>query len=406
MTRAPLRPEGERSNPTAAIRARAKEKIRSRAQRYQRGSLIVRKRKSLPDVWVFRYYTEDSGRRVYKKQTIGTVVEFPKRKDAEKAVSQLRIAVNEGAAFAPMNLEQLAAHYKNVELPTKAHSTQAGYSNFLSAHVLPKWGKHSLAAVRSVEVETWLGGLNRKDGQPASPATKAKIRNLMSALFSHAIRHEWSARNPITAVRTSAKRLHEPDILTPKELQGLLKELPQRERAMVLVAATTGLRRGELIALRWRDLDFDACLAHITHSTWRNVEGDTKTQASRKPVPLPAIVVAELKSWRRTSLYRSDNDFLFPSISKNGNQPVQPDMILKRHIRPVLVRLGVTKKIGWHSFRHGLSNQLRQGGVEIKTAQELLRHANSRITLDIYQRSVTQERRDAQAIAVKGLLGE
>lgn len=79
-------------------------------------------------------------------------------------------------------------------------------------------------------------------------------------------------------------------------------------------------------------------------------------------------------------------------------------MILKRHIRPALVRLGVTKKIGWHSFRHGLPNQLRQYGVEIKTVQELLRQANSRITLDIYQRSVTEERRAAQALAVKGLL--
>jgi integrase len=376
------------------------------AQRYQRGSLCLRKRKSMPDVWVFRYYAEEDGHRIYKKRTIGTVVEFPKRKDAEKAVSQLRVAVNEGSSFAPMNLEQLAAHYKNVELPSKAHSTQDGYKNFLSTHILPKWGKHSLSAVKSVEVETWLRGLKRQDGQPASPATKAKIRNLMSALFSHAIRHEWAARNPITAVRTSAKRLHEPDILTPNELQGLLKELPQREGTMVLVAATTGLRRGELIALRWRDLDFDAGLANITHSIWRNVEGDTKTQASHKPVPLPPIVVAELNRWRQTSLYRSDDDFLFPSISKNGNQPVHPDMILKRHIRPALERLRVNKKIGWHSFRHGLSNQLRQNGVEIKTAQELLRHANSRITLDIYQRSLTKERRAAQAIAVKGLLGE
>ena len=104
--------------------------------------------------------------------------------------------------------------------------------------------------------------------------------------------------------------------------------------------------------------------------------------------------------------YRSADDFLFPSISKNGKQPVQPDMLLKRHIRPALERLGVNKKIGWQSFRHGLSNQLRQNGVEIKTAQELMRHVNSRITLDIYQRSVTEERRAAQAIAVKGLLGK
>lgn len=389
-----------------AIRVRAKERIRMQAQRYQRGSLSLRKRKNRPDLWVFRYYTEESGRRIYKKTTIGTVLEFPKRKDAEKAVSQLRIAVNEGAAFAPIDMEQLAAHYNNVELPSKAHLTRAGYTNFLSTHVLPKWGKHSLSAVKSVGVEAWLRRLKRIDGQPASPATNAKIRNLMSALFSHAIRHEWAARNPIAAVRTSAKRLREPDILTPRELQGLLKELPQREKTMVLIAATTGLRRGELIALRWRDLDLDAGLARITRSIWYNVEGDTKTEASHKPVPLPPVVVAELKRWNEQSLYRSSDDFLFPSISKNGNQPVHPDMILKRHIRPVLERLGVKKKIGWHSFRHGLSNQLREHGVEIKTAQELLRHANSRITLDIYQRSVTQERRAAQALAVRGLLGK
>ncbi len=173
---------------------------------------------------------------------------------------------------------------------------------------------------------------------------------------------------------------------------------------MVLVAATTRLRRGELIALRWRDLDFNAGLAQITRSIWHDVEGDTKTEASHKPVPLPPVVITELKRWKKTSLYQASDDFLFPSISKNGEQPVHPDMILKRHIRPALVRLGVTKKIGWHSFRHGLPNQLRQDGVEIKTVPELLRQANSRITLDIYQRSVTEERRAAQALAVKGLL--
>jgi integrase len=80
-------------------------------------------------------------------------------------------------------------------------------------------------------------------------------------------------------------------------------------------------------------------------------------------------------------------------------------MILKRHIRPALKRLNIAKKIGWHSFRHGFSNLLRENKVEIKTAQELLRHANSRITLDIYQQTVTEERRSAQKMAVNTLLG-
>ncbi len=286
------------------------------------------KRKSQPDAWVSRFHAEEGDHRTYKK----------------------------------------------------------GYKNYLTLHIVPKWGKHSLSAIKSVEVESWLRSFKKSNGQPASPGTKTKIRNLISALFSHAIRYEWAARNPITTVRTSAKRLRTPDILIAEEFQALLPELSQRERVMVLLAGSTGLRRGELIAHRWREIDFELSQASVTHAVWRNVEGDTKTEASRKPVPLPALVVEELKQWRLITLYRSDEAYIFPSIAKNGTQPITPDMVLRRHIRPALKRAGVTKRIGFHSFRHGLGTILRQQGVDLKTAQELLRHANSRITLEIYQR--------------------
>ena len=215
-------------------------------------------------------------------------------------------------------------------------------------------------------------------------------------MFSHAIRYEWAARNPISPVRSSAKRLRTPDILTAEEFQSLIQALPARERVIVLLAGSTGLRRGELIGLRWVDIDLEWRQANVTRSVWRNVEGETKTEASRKPVPLHPVLVEELKRWKMTTLYRSDEDFVFPSIAKNGTQPISPDMILKRHIRPALKRIGVTKRIGFHSFRHGLATMLRQRGVDIKTAQELLRRANSRITLEIYQQSVCAEKREAQ----------
>ena len=330
---------------------------------------------------------------------------FPKRKDAEKAVTQLRFDVNDGAAFAPMNMEQLAAHFERVEIPLKSHSTAEGYKNYLKLHIIPKWGQYALSAMKSVEVESWLRNLTRIDGKQASPGTKTKIRNLLSTLFSHAIRYELAARNPIAPVRTSAKQLRTPDILTAGEFQTLVLGLSQRERVMVLLAGSTGLRRGELIALRWRDIDFELKQANVTHSVWHNVEGDTKTEASRKPVPLPNLVVEELKHWRKTSLYKADEDFVFPSVAKDGTQPLTPDLILKRHIRPALKRLGITKRIGWHSFRHGLAIMLRQHGVDIKTGQELLRHANSRYHADIYQQAVGDERRVAQNRSFPGLLG-
>lgn len=390
---------------TEAISALAKEKIRMQAQRYQRGSLSILKRKSQPDAWMFRYYAEENGRRVYKRQYVGTVLEFPKRKDAEKAITQLRVEINEGARYTPMNIEQVVAHYKKDELPRKAYATVESYTNFLDNHVVPKWGGSALSAIKSVEVEKWLGGIKRRNGSSASPATKAKIRNIMSAVFAHAIRYGWASHNPITSVRTSAKRLRDPEFLTPEELQTLLKMLPQRERTMVLLDASTGLRRGELIALRWHDVDFQTMVANVTRSIWHNVVGDTKTEASRKPVPLHPLVMEQLKTWKAESKYQADSDFLFPSTQKNGSQPLQPDMILKRHLRPALERMGVQKRIGWHSFRHGLGTMLRQMKVDVKVAQEILRHANPRVTLEFYQQAVTDEKREAQELALKGLLG-
>lgn len=397
-------PGAEPVNSTAAISALAKEKFRMQTQRYQRGSLSLVKRKSKPDTWVYRYYAEKNGSRVYKKQIVGTVVEFPKRKDAEKAVTQLRVDVNDGAAFAPMNMEQLAAHYQVVELPSKAFSTQEGYKNYIEIHVLPKWGKHNLSAVKSVEVEAWLRCLKTARGKVASPGTRTKIRNLMSAMFSHGIRYEWAARNPISAVRTSSKRLRTPDILAPEEFQSLIQELPERARVIVLLAGTTGLRRGELIGLRWGDINFELSQADVTRSIWRNVEGDTKTEVSRRPVPLHPIVIEALERWRKESLYASEADFVFPSIEKNGTQPISPETILRRQIRPALKKLGITKRVGFHTFRHTLGTLLRQRGIDIKTAQELLRHANPRITMEIYQQAVSAERREAQNRVVTGLI--
>jgi hypothetical protein len=215
--------------------------------RFQQGSLLKQKRKSGPDVWVFRWYDDTSGKRTYKKRTLGTVTDLPLRRDAEQAVADFRANINVEVRV-PVTVSELRAHYRKHELTSdkKAFATIASTSIYLTNHIAPKWGEKWLSDVRTVEVEEWLHSL------PFAPATKSKIRNIMSAVFNHAIRYEWTHRNPITKVRASSKRLREPDVLTPSEFAALVDELPLRVKAMVILAGSTGLRRSEVVALTCR----------------------------------------------------------------------------------------------------------------------------------------------------------
>ena len=106
--------------------------------------------------------------------------------------------------------------------------------------------------VRTVAVEGWLPSL------PLANGTRAKLRNLMHALFNHAMRWEFFDRNPITLVLQSAKRERVPDVLTVEEIANLLSELSEPWRTAVYVAVTTGLRVSELLGLKWADVNFAA----------------------------------------------------------------------------------------------------------------------------------------------------
>jgi integrase len=370
------------------------------SNRFQNGSLSLVKNKKTDDSWFFRYYDDVGGKRVHRNLRIGTVRELPRRRGAEKAVLSLRSTINTGVR-SPERVKDLVTHYRKRELTLarKAYATVEAHESYLTLHILPKWQNHRLSEVKTVAVEEWLESLK------LAPASKTKIRNIMSAVWSHGIRHEWISFNPISKVRCSAKRLREPDVLTPGEFQALLRELPLRERAMVMIAGSTGLRRSELFALRWSDVNFFTMEIAVIRSCVRNHFGETKTEASRKPVPLHESVSDVLASWRNASPYSSNDDFLFPSLRMNGTQPLVPDMVLKKSIRPALERAAITGKvIGWHSFRHSLATNLRSLGVDVKVAQELLRHANSRITMDLYTHAVSADKRSASHRQVEMLL--
>src|ERR1039457_267782 len=220
------------------------------SHRFQNGSLTLVKNKRADDSWFFRYYEHVDGKRVHRNLRSGTVRELPRRRDAEKAVLSLRSNINSGVR-SPETVRDLIAHYRKHELTLerKAYATVQAHESYLTLHILPKWQDHKLSEVKTVAVEQWL------DTMELAPATKTKIRNIMSAVYSHGIRHEWISFNPMSKVRCSATRLRDPDVLAPHEFRSLLPHLALRERSMVMLVGSTGLRRSEMFALRWSDVD-------------------------------------------------------------------------------------------------------------------------------------------------------
>lgn len=281
----------------------------------------------------------------------------------------------------------------------KSFSTTENHRLLFKRYIQPRWDHLLLSAVRTVEIEEWLHSL------PLAPASKAKLKGVLSVLYNHAIRYEWFTFNPISRVRTSQKRLRDKDVLTPDEFQQLVPHLSVRDRAMVLLIGSTGLRRSEMIALTWSDLNLRTMEVNVLRSCVRNRIGTTKTESSRRPVPLHPLVLSALLEWREQSPYATDLDFLFPSVWFKGSRSLSPDSILEKSIRPALAKIGVVgKQIGWHSFRHSLATNLRSLGVDIKVAQELMRYSSCRTTLDVYTRTVDQQKREASLKIIELML--
>ena len=216
------------------------------------------------------------------------------------------------------------------------YATKTIYRDFLTRWVRPTWGSLNIRDVRTFAIENWLRILLRANGSPLAPSTKAKIRNLMSVLFNHAIRHEWleQGRNPILLVRQSAKRQRIPEWLEPEELSALLSQLDRCFRVMVFLDAATGLRRSELLALQWGDVEFENLQIVVQRSIYRNVVGNCKTEASKKPVPMDPILAAELWAWKQHSSYSQPYDWVFASPRTKGKNPYWPYIILSRIVRP------------------------------------------------------------------------
>jgi len=262
--------------------------------RYQNGSLNCEARRRGPAVWVYRWWEKINGKPVRRKLQVGTLKQYPTESAANAAVDASRLNINTQSGRngrSRTTVTTLWQHYSSEELPLKEISTQDVYTIIVKNWILPRWGDLLLDEIKTVEVERWLRAADLAGG------TKAKIKNVMSALFSHAVRWEFCGYNPISSgpavgsggergpsvgVRVSAKRQKAPLVLSSEQVKHGLMELQFRDQLLVLLIGALGTRRGEIGALRWMDCDFVKEVFSIQHSYYWRRGGHlkaTKTEA-------------------------------------------------------------------------------------------------------------------------------
>ncbi len=258
-------------------------------------------------------------------------------------------------------------------------------------------------AVHPPDVEDWLRELKKKF-ELRNP-TLGEIRKAMNNVYVHGQRQGFLPRttdgNPIGFVRQSLASDFEPVILTLPQVLDIFDNLDLMRRTMALTDAATALRVNEVLALKWNDLDFIDHLIQVRRAYVDRRFGPPKSKASKAPVPMHPLLAAHLLAWRKETLYPGDEDFVFPSLRLKGKKPPAANMLVADYLRVAARKAGVVappRTFGFHTFRRTLASVLVKMKVDVKTVQKILRHQNLKTTLEIYAKSMSEDRLLAQGM--------
>jgi integrase len=298
-----------------------------------------------------------------------------------------------------MSVAEYLKHWLAVDIDRRvANKTAVRHRGIVRHNIIPRIGALPLRKLTAVHIEALEAELQREGRQrhrdargPALTAqTVLHVHRTLSQALEHAVKTEVLFRNPALQVRPPRPPGREIKILTKPEIAQVLRACEGRGLALpVLVAVTTGIRRGELFGLRWSDVDLDMAKLSVNQSLeWTKGKPGfkaPKTKGSRRTITLPALTVQALRAHRveqgaeRLRLGLGKPELVF---TRADGEPVSLDYV-SRTFGELIAKLGVTP-ITFHGLRHThISHQLMDG-VHVKVVSERAGHASVGITLSVY----------------------
>ncbi|MGI8927232.1 MAG: tyrosine-type recombinase/integrase [Tepidiformaceae bacterium] len=337
------------------------------------------------------------------------------RKEAKDKLAQFE--EQKRAGFEWLDSKQTVAQFLTRWLNDDAKqsvrpSTFASYESNVRTRIVPALGQMALSSLTGQHIEALLGVL-RERRPPLSPASLVRTHAVLHRALEKAVRWKLIPRNPADDVTRPRIPKAEMKTLAPTEVTVLIETARSSVmRALYAVAATSGLRRGELLGLRWADLDVDQGYLSVTRTLQKPKGGgfeflEPKTHRGRRRVRLASLALRELKSHRASQvearllagpLWR-DHDLVFAS---SVGTPLEPAWV-SRTFGADLYRAGLPR-VRLHDLRHTAATTLLAQQVHPKVVQEMLGHANIAVTLDTYSH-VTPDMQEAAVAALDKVYG-
>ncbi len=289
-------------------------------------------------------------------------------------------------------------------------STWTRYEQLIRVHAIPAIGSLSLSRLEPRHLQKLY--VDRLTNGSA-PATVRQLHAVICRALGQAAKWDMVARNVASLVSPPRVQRHEITPLTAEQSRTML-DVAQGDRfeALYVLALNTGMRLGELLGLRWRDVDLDTGILQVRHTMLRLKDGlklrEPKTPQSRRRISLPGNAVESLRRHRgrqaedRLRLGRAwdDQDLVFPN--KIG-RPIERGNVLRRSLWALLEKADIPR-IRFHDLRHTCATLLLQKGVHVKVVSELLGHSNITITLEVYSH-VIPDMQEQAVTAMDTILG-
>jgi integrase len=288
-------------------------------------------------------------------------------------------------------------------------STLESYRDIVTLHRVPGLGRIALARLSPVDVQAFL---NRKAASGLSPRRVAMIHGVLRSALVTAERWGYVTRNVATLVDPPRVPKHEITPLTPEQARRLIEAAADdRHRALYVAALGTGLRQGELLGLRWEDMDLDTGRLRVRH-TLANVGGtltllEPKTDRSRRFVMLPESVVTALRAHRTRQ--RMEHLVAGPRWVDSGHvftttigTPLHAATVT-RAFQAALERAGLPRS-RFHDLRHAAATFLLAQGMTLEDVKQLLGHSSITLTSNTYGHVLEQRQRQVAA-AMDAVLG-